>query len=368
VLGLIDRNLPERPTAVDPAWLAMPRATLIADALRDEPLETVVAAARTISDTLARLAAEHDVGHRDIKPSNLYERAGTWVVGDFGLVAAPDLDELTRAGRPLGSVHFTADEMIRDPVNADPHPADVYSLGKTLWVLATGQTFPPDGHQVAGTRGLSISDLRPHPHAAALDRLIDRMTLIHAEMRPSAAEVAAELDAWLALRAEPVQVDVQSARQRLRAKMEQRLALEDVHDGWREQAQAAVRLLQEKMADDYVQKMLTGFQRGEDPLFRWARQSQLVVGDRHRPWVLRFGRLLQLTDDGVVSIRVLLDVGFTTVMGGPNFNWTSGARDAPAGSVQLETELRRAIADVAEQLPAALEVFVEHISDDNAKA
>jgi Protein kinase domain len=385
VLQLIARHLPERPSATDPAWLAMPRATLITDALEGQRLEVVVEALRVVSDTLARLASEHGIGHRDIKPANLYHRDGEWLVGDFGLVAAPDLDELTRHGRPLGSLHFTADEMIRDPVNADPHRADVFSLGKTLWVLATGQRFPPDGHQVAGTRGLSIADLRPHPHAAALDRLVDRMTMVHPAKRPSLEDVTADLDAWTDLAAEPVQVDVTAVRQRLRQKMERRLAEEDVQETWRDQAQAVVRELQELtrplnqalkdvhpraeidvMAEQYVQKVLTGFERAEDPLFRWHRQSQILVGHRHGPWVIRFGRLLQLSDEGEISVRLLIDVGFTTVMGGPNFNWTSGSRSAPVGSVQFDAVLQQAIADAAEQLPLALEVFVEHLSDESS--
>lgn len=199
VLPLRDANLPEKPSAADQAWLAMPIAVPIAEALGDQPLETVVSALAEIADTLARLQAEHGVAHRDLKPSNLYELGGDWLVGDFGLIALPNEEELTRAGRPLGARHYTAYEMIRDPTNADPFPADVYSLGKTLWVLATGQAFPPEGHQPAGTRQFSVSDLRPHPHAQLLDQLIDRATSIHPQERPSMREVADDLQAWTGL-------------------------------------------------------------------------------------------------------------------------------------------------------------------------
>jgi serine/threonine protein kinase len=147
ILPLIDSRLPKLPSKNDPAWLAMPRANLITGALEGQSLETVVAAVREIANTLARLAREHGLGHRDVKPQNLYDRDGAWLIGDFGLVAAPDFDELTRSGRPLGPAHFTAYEMIRDPANANPHPADVFSLGKTIWVLATEQRFPPLGHR-----------------------------------------------------------------------------------------------------------------------------------------------------------------------------------------------------------------------------
>ena len=122
----------------------MPVATPIADALRGRPLADVVNAVSTSADTLWRLQRDHNIAHRDIKPGNLYEHNGAWLIGDFGLVALPDTDGLTAQGRPLGQAHYMAYEMIRDPSTADPHAADVYSLGKTLWVLATDQNFPPE--------------------------------------------------------------------------------------------------------------------------------------------------------------------------------------------------------------------------------
>lgn len=92
VLPLLDAHLPERPKSTDRAWLA----TLA-----------------EIAETLARLA-ERGAGHRDIKPGNLYELAGRWLIGDFRLVAGPDLVELTVSGKKLGPAHYTANELILD--------------------------------------------------------------------------------------------------------------------------------------------------------------------------------------------------------------------------------------------------------------
>lgn len=161
LLPLIDAHLPEQPTKKDQPWLAMPIAMPIGKALRGRHLSDVVGAVATIADTLWRLQRDFDIAHRDIKPGNLYELDGAWLIGDFGLVALPDTDGLTAEGKPLGPAHYTAYEMIRDPSTADPHPADVYSLGKTLWVLATDQRFPPEGHQPVGMRGFEIGDFRP---------------------------------------------------------------------------------------------------------------------------------------------------------------------------------------------------------------
>jgi hypothetical protein len=198
ILPLIDSHIPERPTHQSPAWLAMPVAVPILKALGREPtLETVVEAVATISETLAALAGRY-VFHRDIKPGNLYRYGESWVIGDFGLASYPDKEALTAKGKKLGPLFFLADEMIANPVEADPAPADVFALAKTLWVLATGQNFPPQGEQRTDVPPLTISGNVAHPRAYLLDSLIERATSHIPERRPTMNEVAAELRAWLA--------------------------------------------------------------------------------------------------------------------------------------------------------------------------
>jgi serine/threonine protein kinase len=211
ILPLIDASVPDNPTKEDPAWLAMPIAQPMRDALVGEPLGTVIDAVATIAETLASLA-EKGIAHRDIKPGNLYRLGDRWLVGDFGLVDIPDLEQLTREGRPLGPAHFTAYELITNPDTADACLADVYSLAKTLWVLATDQNFPPEGHQSASLTGYGIADLRPHRYAAKLDELIDSMTLLAPEGRPSMAQVARDLRSWLRLGVERAGLNIDEIR------------------------------------------------------------------------------------------------------------------------------------------------------------
>jgi serine/threonine protein kinase len=248
LLPLIDAHLPETPSRRDQPWLAMPIAKPIASALAGGPLANVVAAMATVADTLYRLQRDFGIAHRDIKPGNLYELDGAWLIGDFGLIAVPDAEGLTGAGRSLGPAHYTAYEMILDPTIADPHRADVYSLGKTLWVLATDQRFPPEGHQPVGTRGFEIGDFRPHPRSDALDREVDLMTRLHPEERPSKEQVARDLAAWHDLADTPVVLDVSAARSRLRQKLESSIAEQDTLEQQKELAYAAVRRLQELTA------------------------------------------------------------------------------------------------------------------------
>jgi hypothetical protein len=78
-----------------------------------------------------------------------------------------------------------------------------------------------------------------------LDAFVDRATRIHPEERPPMAEVAADLTRWLALAPETQAVDLGEIRSQLRAKMEARLAEEDIAQQRQELVLAGVRRLAE---------------------------------------------------------------------------------------------------------------------------
>jgi serine/threonine protein kinase len=197
VLPIIDFSLPDRPSGRNPAWLAMPVATLIRDALQEEgTLDSVIDAVASIAETLS-LLAERGVYHRDIKPDNLYRFGDRWAVGDFGLVKFPEKEALTAEHRKLGPMHYLAPEMLGNPAAADGGPADVYSLAKTLWVLGAGQNYPPPGEQRTDRLGSRITDVVSHQRSYLLDRLVERATADDPAARPSMAEIATDLRAWL---------------------------------------------------------------------------------------------------------------------------------------------------------------------------
>jgi serine/threonine protein kinase len=386
VLPLVHSHLPERPSQADRAWLAMPVATPIAEALEDTSLEDVVAAIAEIASTLARLRAEHDVAHRDIKPGNLYCYDGQWCVGDFGLIALPNVEELTRTSRRLGPAHYTAYELILDPGGADPFPADVYSLGKTLWALATGLGFPPEGHQPAGTRSYSINDLRPHPNAAALDRLVDRATRLHAEERPTMQEVASDLEAWRDLSSAAPALDVSGLGAELRKRLEGQIAAEDLHEQRREFALVSARKLQElvqHLNDALIQVIpraeigisgepsartllhtSDGFGR-ELVVWKFDRTSRISAGERHFPFDFSFGVGLNLTESGTLVFNSYVLVATRGVMGS-EFFWQGEVADAPVGSVTCERMLEEKVAELTEQFKTGLEVFAEKAAQETS--
>jgi serine/threonine-protein kinase len=379
VLAIIDSHLPDAPSTSDRAWLAMPVATPMTEALADSPLDEIVRAMQSVASTLARLQDEKNVAHRDIKPGNLYEKDGLYLIGDFGLVTDPDASDLTRKSRPVGPLHFTAYELLQSPTTADPFPADVYSFGKTLWVLATAQRFPPEGHQPIGSRGFSIGDFRPHPHAPSLDQLVDRATRLHAEERPTMKAVAEDLLIWQQLSVDRPVLDVTEVRSRLHEKMRSELAEQDRQDQLKEQALASVRRMQELTRplnealkqvhpraeldatdDELIQNILRTPRVSGTPdiTFRWQRTSRIGVGEFPRQYLLRMGRSLELAAEGVLILRTMLHVGLDGVMQN-DFHWQSAAPKAPVGSVAAEKLLENGIAELAARLQEALNVFVE---------
>jgi hypothetical protein len=199
VLPLLDHHLPNPPTKTDPAWLAMPIAQRLTDALGEEPpLEEVVSALASIAATLAALHAR-GLAHRDVKPNNCYGFEDGWAISDFGLIESP-LDAnaaLTVGAKALGPRGFMAPEMVLEADKAEGPPADVYSLGKTLWALAAGTPIAPIGEHRPEFPGKRLADWGvAHPRAFYLDRLIDQMTREIPNERPAMADVAAALQAW----------------------------------------------------------------------------------------------------------------------------------------------------------------------------
>ena len=386
LLPLLDAHLPDQPDKADQPWLAMPIATPIARALEGRPLADVVAAVAAIADTLARLQRDSGIAHRDIKPGNLYELDGTWLIGDFGLIAVPDARGLTEDGRQVGPAHYTAYEMILNPASTDPHPADVYSLGKTLWVLATGQAFPPEGHQPADTRGFGIGDFRPHPRSGSLDREVDLMTRLHPEERPSKDQVARDLVLWQELAGEPVMLDLSAASARLREKLRSAIAEQDMHEQYKNLAHAAIRQLQQLtaplneglknlyprtqvdiMSDQMTQNLLRTHVHaglGRETIFRWNRCTLVAPSTRPGSVTLRMSRSVELFSDGGFLLRLWVHVAPEKTMGS-FFDWRSPDVSAPVGSVEMEKMLQDGVTDLAQALKEGVDALIEHLPADN---
>ena len=143
-------------------------------------------------------AHEHGMVHRDVKPSNLMLTAdGTVKLLDLGLARLPDAGELPASGEGdavtrcaaadltetnmmVGTSSYMAPEQRRDPRTVDGR-ADLYSLGRTLCFLLTGETVLPAAGAVPG----------------GLLKVLQRLQAERAEDRyASAATIAETLRPW----------------------------------------------------------------------------------------------------------------------------------------------------------------------------
>jgi predicted ATPase/predicted Ser/Thr protein kinase len=168
---------------------------------------------------LARaLAVAHAAGivHRDIKPENVIVREDGYLkVLDFGLArlarlpTVEDADAITNPNLLLGTPRYMSPEQARGETASEA--SDVFSLGVVLYELATGRhpfvaarrraTTEAEGESTlallhAITSSAATTPLRWVPDLPpALERLLLRMLDKSAPVRPSAAQVEAELSA-----------------------------------------------------------------------------------------------------------------------------------------------------------------------------
>jgi ATP-dependent Lon protease len=118
---------------------------------------------------------DHDIVHRDLKPENVLSQHGCWKLADFGI--SKNLSRLItqKTFQRYGTLGYAAPEQFQG-VEARPS-ADVYSLGKIMVFLLTGQT-----------------DVDHVPFSAWRD-LITRCIRQDPQQRPVIAEVIEEIAA-----------------------------------------------------------------------------------------------------------------------------------------------------------------------------
>ncbi|HEX5115189.1 MAG TPA: serine/threonine-protein kinase [Pseudonocardiaceae bacterium] len=143
------------------------------------------------------LVAAHQAGivHRDIKPANvLLGEDGTVKITDFGISRASGDVAVTKTGLIAGTPAYLAPEVAYGrPPEA---PADVFSLGSTLYAAVEGE--PPFGMS-ENTLGLlhavAAGRINPPQQAGILTDVLIRLLNADPDARPSSATAARWLDA-----------------------------------------------------------------------------------------------------------------------------------------------------------------------------
>ncbi len=165
------------------------------------------------------LAAAHKAGiiHRDIKPANvMIADGGRLVLADFGVARIEEEDSslVTRTGALLGTPAFMSPEQAQgDPLD---ERSDVYSLGATLYQLATGSApfgGPTPKVVFAIAHGELVAPLRRAPAIGAeLARVIEKMMARDPAQRYATAADAGAALAELATSGGLADLDAELAR------------------------------------------------------------------------------------------------------------------------------------------------------------
>jgi serine/threonine protein kinase len=192
-----------------PQWYAMPCARLLADALdEDATLWDIVGHIAFLADVLTRLA-DQGTYHRDIKPANLFWWDRGPVLADFGIAAWGSASSgagtarqasPTLKGEKLGPANFIAPEMRYNRPADRGKRADVYSLAKTLFVLALPERgpYPPDGTHRADSEEFSLWEAGgDRPSLSVLRHVLEAATEFDPRRRLPMADFRDELRAWL---------------------------------------------------------------------------------------------------------------------------------------------------------------------------
>lgn len=159
-------------------------------------------------------AFERGVTHRDLKPSNLLvvgkslDREPVVKIVDFGLARMSDdvggEEQLTRAGRTVGTWAYIAPEQAMDATHADIR-SDIYSLGCTLYHMLSGR-LPFQGKTELETLMMRMKSDPPRLKSvrsdvdSRLDDIVAKMVSRDPSQRfQTPAELAQALTAYAAL-------------------------------------------------------------------------------------------------------------------------------------------------------------------------
>src|SRR5690606_37725778 len=167
-----------------------------------EPLMAEVVAAIGVA-ACGALAHAHRAGiiHRDVKPANLLVAdGGRLVLADFGVARVMDEDSslVTRTGALLGTPAFMSPEQATGG-QLDAR-SDLYSLGATLYQLATG-SLPVSGSTAGAVAAIAAGEVVPPLRRSRaigprLARVIERLMQVEPDARyGDAGEVEADLRA-----------------------------------------------------------------------------------------------------------------------------------------------------------------------------
>ncbi|WP_030263356.1 serine/threonine-protein kinase [Streptomyces sp. NRRL B-24484] len=177
-------------------WIVMElvESRSLADVIKDDgPLEPARAAAIAL-DVLGVLCAAHEHGilHRDVKPSNvLIGDDGRVVLTDFGIASVEGDSSVTSTGMLVGAPSYISPERAKG--RKPGPPADLWSLGGTLYSMVEGKPPYDRGSALATLTAVMTEDLAPPLNAGPLRPVIEGLLEKDPDRRLDASATRAQL-------------------------------------------------------------------------------------------------------------------------------------------------------------------------------
>jgi serine/threonine-protein kinase len=195
VLPIFDHYLPQT-LEKRQAWYAMPVGVPIEDWA---PNVSAPERVRAITEAAATMAALHAKGiaHRDLKSANLVISDKRCHIVDFGLVTYPGKENVTARGEDIGPLWTMAPEVRRFGNKANPFPADVFSLAKTLWTVLKLDHKGFEGQYITDDEAITIRHSFAALYITPLEALLASATSHDPVKRPSMRVFARDLADWL---------------------------------------------------------------------------------------------------------------------------------------------------------------------------
>lgn len=203
VLPVLDKNIPlscKELNEENLAYIVMPRALTLKQQF--QKLHKFEERINAIKDILEMLHSLHclKVAHRDIKPANILYYNGQYVLSDFGLVFFQDMSHVTKNGERIGAKRTLAPEMEREGAYlANPFKADIYSIGKTIWMILMDNDDCFEGQYRVDVDFISINEtcIKHQLYSGPLERLLQSCTEHDPAKRPTADEVLSGFNKWM---------------------------------------------------------------------------------------------------------------------------------------------------------------------------
>jgi serine/threonine protein kinase len=140
------------------------------------------------------LQAAHNAGivHRDVKPDNILispDRT-TARLCDFGLVFIDEGERQTATMEQVGSRFYIPPELEEGRASEVTYASDIYSVGKVIYYLISGQMFSRERHRESK---YNLASILSNPYLELISRLLDRCVIANPDQRLESAEKLATL-------------------------------------------------------------------------------------------------------------------------------------------------------------------------------